>query len=95
MRNTDEPWIAGFLRRLTLFGATLFLVVAALWTVFAAAVAIGLAVTVEGWSGLERVFLGIGVFLAIDALGAVALWSFIALWKALFWVLTGERLAAR
>ncbi len=95
MRDTDEPWIVGFLRRLTAVGTVFLFIAGALGLVVAAIVATGLAVTAEEWSVPARVLLGLGVFAALDLAGGIAVWAIAAAWRGLFWVLTGKPLAAR
>jgi hypothetical protein len=70
-----------------------FLVLTALYEVFAVAVSILIAVNVDGWSTGERWVLGIAIFVALEIVGCILVLAVWLVWSAIFWLLTGERLS--
>ena len=91
----DEPWLTGFLYRLTAVGFLLLLALSVLWLICAAAISILIAYHVDkDWSTWQRVLLGIGIFVVLDIVAGVVWVVAKFVWKLVFWVLTGQRLSA-
>ena len=85
-----EPSVVGFLNRLSIIVFGALAAIEIVWLLFSISAGILIAYSVENWSSIERLVLGGAITIVLFLAGLIVSWIVVLIWKALFWLVTGE-----